>query len=571
MHYHTKNNQSGVTLIFSLPLIIALIVVVAFILTLSFRARERSRLQVASDTSAQAAAAVMCSSKECWETARQVAIDALKLNAQLGDEVEFSATEIDPSGATKTHWQSAGYTIDIMRGQWLPQEGFISLENTWQSRNPGKPRPVIQNAVRVEIQREILPLIHFGISGALVSSGKTTALAQRVQSVCAAPFAIPACALVDETGEISEQQACLSDRLFTAVNRYCPAGSDCHVMPDFDYDPFVSPPGTEWRELFQDAIGTYAPDRDLSCFYPTPRYKQVSDNFGVIGLPGSTPATPERVQLTLMQPGGCSEATIGQSYSILPEGLTTPELGDAVWSQITNTPNGEIVDETHLPYSTVSTKAGFTRVNQNVNYAFSSDDLRSACEQMPLVSQNYGVRPSFGICNSKRTDFGNWSNYSHRSRAEADLYYCPYSDTLFDRLAWRVQIPVIAEPGQTAESCAGTSNSHSDPLVDPSKRYEIVGFVTAVIFDEDIGAAPPSLSDMDVMSHAGRVCSELNPTYGHADQEPPPPASDKFPFGFVGSGTTATPCNLVRARLDCNSALFATAFDTEKTQPIIVE
>ena len=570
--------QFGITLVLALPLIIALLLVVTFVLSLSFRARERSRLQVASDTSAQAASAVMCSSKTCWESARRVAIETLRANAKLGSEVQFAATDMAPNGSALTHWESAGYSIDIERGQYLPKIGFTSMEDSWQSRNPGKPVPLVQNAVRIEISRSIIPFFNLDSTEMLSASGRTTALAQKVERVCAAPFAIPACALLNDNGEVDKKQLCLADRVFTATNRYCPPENpNCQVMPDFDYEPLVIPPGLDWSLLFGAAHGMFMGGYDISCFFATPRYNNVADNFGVVGLPGDT-VSAELIELALKQPGGCREAFIGQPFSVLEDGLTSAELGDAVWNQITNAPNGGVEDGTHLPYGQVSAKAGFNHISLNDNRAFTHPVTRTLCDQIAASGgssvSSYGVRPSYGVCNSRRTSFGQWGEYNQRSIYENLLLTCPYNDTSFDQLAWRVQIPVIAEPGQTAAACAGTLQTSNDPQFNGSRPQEIVGFVTVVIYDADVGAPPPSLSDFHSQMQLGaRYCTEIGEPHTPPNFPivPPPAASATFPFGFVGAGSTSTPCNAVRARIDCNSTIIASAFDSERNEPSIVE
>ena len=580
MSKRSKNSERAATLIIALPLIVALLLVGAFVLTLAFRARERTRLQVASDATAQAAAGVVCSSKTCWENSRKVALETLRLNAKLNSDVLFDAADTNPDGSVRTHWESAGYSIKVERGMWLPNSGFESLEADWQRINPGKPKVAVQNAIRVEVASTVLPLIDFGIKGLLHASGSATALAQEVESVCAAPFAIPACALYNQAGELDQKQICLTDRLFTAIDHYCPGGGDCGVLPDFDYEPLVNPPNDDWTLLFQqnsvESIQTDSGNTDISCFFPTPRSPEISDHFGVVGVAGTTPANVALVRRALMQPYGCTEMAIGQPFSILAEGLTTRELGELVWSNITNAAQGGGEDRAHGEFSGLSSAAGFNGISDNINRAFSDNSSRMTCEAIAnhaLGASLWSTRPSYGVCNSRRTDFGNWSEYNRRSPSTGNPFgstACPSHDQQFNQPAWHIKIPVIAEPGETAASCAGTLNTSTDPRIEASKNYEIVGFVSVVIFDQDIGSLPPSLDNFSLGSEA-RGCAGIGEGVPGPDAPPPPPPSELFPFGFVGLNGTPTPCNIVRARIDCNSNIFASSFDNKRNLPRLVE
>ena len=580
MRCESRTSERGATLVVALPLIIVLLIVAVFVLTISFRARERTRLQVASDTTAQAAAGVMCSTKICWERVREVALEALRVNAKLDNTVEFSASDQNPDGSAQTEWDSSGYRIKLERGMWLPQGSFVSLEGDWQRNNPGKPVVALQNAVRIQVSRSILPFINIGLEGMLQASASSTALAQAVEEACVAPLAIPACALYDQNGELDQNQICLTDRIFTASNRYCPNGGDCGVLPDFNYEPLVEPISNAQTQLFQDvhvqSVASDTGNTDASCFFPSPRAAQISDHFGVVGIPGAAQANIELVRSALMQPHGCIQAAIGQRFSVLPQGLTSPEFGDLVWDQITNAARGGQEDRSHGAFLSLSAAAGFDGISDNQNRAFTDNSSRSTCEALaigPPSDSPWGTRPTYGVCNSRRSNFGDWDNYNRRSLSIDNPFEpnaCPTHDEQFNQQAWRVKIPVIASPEQNAASCAGTLESSSDPEILQSDNYEIVGFVSVVIFDVDIGALPPSLDNFSMGSEA-RGCSGIGEGMPGPHAPPPPPASQLFPFGFVGASGMPTPCNLVRARIDCNSKIFASKFDNQRNQPLIVE
>ena len=65
-----------------------------------------------------------------------------------------------------------------------------------------------------------------------------------------------------------------------------------------------------------------------------------------------------------------------------------------------------------------------------------------------------------------------------------------------DAPVWITKIPVIASFGNNSQGCAGMKQAdesfvESDPQIDLTLQYRIIGFVDLVVYDLDIGNPPP--------------------------------------------------------------------------------
>ena len=543
------------------------LIVSGVMLTIGLISRERARLRAAVDISLLSAVNTVCPSRECLDRVRATAITTLQANLRSRELDGISPTELDQAGFLRHQWQTEHFTIDIERGRWKPLEGFESIEGDWQLRHPGTPSHSVLYAVRIRVASRINPIFKLLAPDLLSIEANATAIASPVEQRWVAPFALPLCSLLDENGDFDQAKLAHADRFFSSIDRFG-ATSTNNVVPDFDWSVIPADALANngvLEDLFGGLRAKYLNQTVKSCEYPTTRFRSATDHYGVVGVPGDIPPDEEFIQELLTGPGW-APAVVGQEFTILPEGLSQGISADLIWSKIANQ---SVTDAQHRPLSELILDGQPVPANA---LHFANEPSRSACQDVaqgdkePLAP--FDVRPSHGVCNSRRSGFGNndWSDFQGRSvsTGPSDIT-CPYEDNEFASPYWKIQIPVIADESPNAQSCQGVLGSMEDPLLDRSARYSIVGFITIGIYDLDIGQPAPSLAGFPVADSAVRACS------GIATQRAIIPESlPQFPFGFRDAAGNARSCNLVRARIDGNVRSLAGSNDAG-VSPVLVE
>jgi hypothetical protein len=337
---------------------------------------------------------------------------------------------------------------------------------------------------------------------------------------------------------------------------------------------------------------------------------RASDQFGLVGLPVG-PGIPsidgandeEEIRTVLSSSPPCLSARIGQRFKILAEGLQEPESDTVIWEQISNQLNGS--QATHPKM--VDTDLGYPAVTYRHRYDNIHWGIRDTHPPYTnSVSREYAFdrNESYGACNSKRWGYRGmrgespeiaWSvipsdpndyrfsyltslipgsfDYNFACRA-ANNYMFGYYDDVFqsDDVAggtpldengrvWKISVPIISEScGDGAvQACRGINGETNDPLIDPSKEYEICAFIEVYVMDVDIGYDPPAFP---------RATCDSALTSGY-----------HYPWGFDleaksadGSATTQpTRCNNVRTRPVCNARLLASSEHTGAATPTLVK
>lgn len=476
----------------------------------------------------------------------------------------------------------------IERGRWTPELGFESVESpTWQNDNPGKPRSAYVNAVRVRLRRPHITIMKLPFTKwEHAVEIEALAVADTVKEERIAPFAIPVCALMEREDTFADFQKDVSkaDRLFGRADRFCPSG-DCDILPAFAYgicenDPqrYADDPNTSYfadaesAELAITSLGLPFSASDEGHYCLTQHMKptqhdqeraggdnwamhnrqpfiEIWNSYGLVGLPegagGAGPGMQEDDLLTVLQQALVDKvnvrAKIGDRFYILPEGLTSSIAGDDIWSIIAgiNAPHETRVglQESHLG-----------TLKRNLNYYLTSAghaEWLSDMDQMQTVHHQ-------GLCPSRRMEID--AGDSTVNGDETMVAFQPAQSDPDQIPVWRVRVPVIADvdsdepvtcPGLRGVS--GADQSGAPPV--PDHQWEIIGFVTAEIFDVSIG----------------------RPAERAADEVPGFPS--EFPWGFETDGDLGTRenCNVVRARIVGSTNFIAGAnSDQEHRRPLLV-
>ncbi|GEM_PF-7134497 len=530
--------HNGIVLPYLVIILPVFLVVIAFAVSLLYIKYLDVKYQTLSDISAKIGARETCSSKECFNKSR---ITALRY---IERELTGSEGSLDEA-QNSTEWETEGVKIKIERGRWI--DSFEVLEHEWQELNPGTPNFMVYNALKISLEREsILSFLPSFLYGALSVSSESISVAKPPsKGECSAPFAIPLCSMLDQDGGFDQKMICRADRLFTESNRYCPPGENCNVIPDFNYSliPNVMDVMTALNVEHWDYLnwgpGPIETPQGLSinsCSYLSPSYEVPSQNFGVVGAPGVVgEASIDAVLPILNSENGClGDTKIGDSFGVLKNGLTDISLKD----RLSNLVMGH-------NESSVNFRSLESDIIQFTNRSFISDRDQSFCSEdvrRPRINQ-------FGVCGSARTGWGTDWNHFQGVALESNGGCSPDLGIMPDSNVWKARVPIIA----SSEGCSGT--------VSASTEYKIVGFITAYIYDFDIGsvASLPSISSTseELRSCAGLIQEDFNP-------------STQNPFSFTTPAESVRPCNLVRARIDCRSKVFPSADDTAENEPYLV-
>src|SRR5205085_2498324 len=146
------------------------------------------------------------------------------------------------------------------------------------------------------------------------------------------------------------------------------------IVPEFFYNPT------------KDAGGTPLVVSGPTCNWNNPGFADVSDHFGVVGLPESAGEVSEEsireVFSNTAKP--CLTATLGERFNVLEGGLTENETDEALWQQISVSYDGR--DSSHPP---------FASVYGSISVPTKPHEL-DACSAAPTAELGWGA------CNSRR-------------------------------------------------------------------------------------------------------------------------------------------------------------------------
>ena len=371
-------------------------------------------VRAAAEAGAMAGAGEVCheDADDCWAKMRNVALSALegqRFYCGGGKVISLTPGELSRVQASSV-WDlrklpsRKGLMLTVERGWWRRGKGgrfeFESMEDEprpWHTRFPGIPRFLAANGVRVMVacpQATGLWSWLFNRTLFVLGSNAVATAAENAEASMA-PFAVPACALLNNEGEFQEgKNLCLGDRLFTAANHYCPADDpECGVRPSFSYNP-SSPalccPDQDVSSCINNEwplCSTANPDGNAQTFssswyvneaieknhdfgWHNPSYAgvsdvnisilrmdlngAVSDHFGLVGLPG----VHKNLQETDVRSGiNGALGAIGDRFTVLESGLTQSDSESVILGRMDTASggiNGQDTDIGALASNTVN-------------------------------------------------------------------------------------------------------------------------------------------------------------------------------------------------------------------------
>jgi hypothetical protein len=398
--------------------------------------------QSAIDTAALSAANTFCSSRACFDDSLSVAIDSLErtlpeilglssnFELPLDDSPEWTVEGVKVT-VQRGRWWSDGvpsniapYVVTHANGNFEPIDLLDESNGTWQQGFPGVPEHVVANAlyVKVEYTFDYSVLNIFGsMTSSMVQETYSAAGQLKGSSICAAPFALHVCSLLNAGGEYDKDNNCRLERYFTNANRYCPESDpDCEILPGTTWTPMIDPNDYVSQGNF-GAVGMPTREKQYRplCSWETyPRAPEVRDHFGLVGLPFAATGDGTIDELKVLKvidsppkntnvSGGCTDAKLGDVFVVLEDGLTnTVDMADVnptytgsddlVWNQIQDESEGELF---HPDLKDSMLKGGAPTIRYADDYAAADSHLLTYFDQDLDCTQ--WPRTRYGHCNSK--------------------------------------------------------------------------------------------------------------------------------------------------------------------------
>ncbi len=421
-HYQNNlNNHSGVLLqirtqdesgSFFIWMAVSILLVLSTVGYLYFnnaRLAAYTQLQSIAEAAAIAGTQQLCPEDACLENAYKAALTTIGHNFSLHNKGyhQISLKVLPPvnpqSKTNRTSYISEDNDLEVVIYHgWISREKpetdkqyFEEVNLLWQEENPGIPAQLVINSLVVEMTlKGISSIVGFevGNSNSALIKAKAIARSGPINNVPIAPFAIPACALLNEEGSFNPADICYGDRLFTRSDRYLPAVKN--FLPfSVSYEealegvgPFIKPKNgvandylsyygykdradaeQKRSEAFKKNLFgvrpsffygpcskdinecnikrelNYSLDPDNSSYsneyktfggWSNYAYSHISDHYGVVGSTKINVTSESQLAMDLIY-FNQTEAVIGQEFNIFHQGLTHKISGDAIWDIMT--------------------------------------------------------------------------------------------------------------------------------------------------------------------------------------------------------------------------------------------
>ena len=485
-------SESGIVILILAMVIPALLVLAALVAFPSYSRLTHAELQSAADASAHAAALALCSNSGCYDAASQRAVDVLSRYSIHRRDGNTAPIVLDASAGP--HWEDANeYEVEVVRGAWwpngapasayyktLPNENrFILLDSEDGSPPPNNtfganvPNFVAANAVYVKITlKNYRDPLAFASPSGLEISADAIAVSGNVQSIRIAPFAVPACAIVDEDGAYHPESICQRDFFFARRDRYCAADDpNCNVTPGM------------FGTLTNEFSGMMA--REMCSWIQAP---VASDVFGFVGSPGI--ASTEESIVSAVKDNGGFLTHIGDKFYASETGLTTPAAFGALTEKMTT-------DDPPLGDGWLGAMRWGPDGGGALGYPYWEYYPGGMEEYFDCSVPGAG---GWGACNSivfRVEDGDSWSpNAGFPVRCKAPVMGTPvgwspywFNDT--PRPAyWPTKAAVVA--WDNMEACQSLGAGIDPPPPPSGAELHIIGYVDLNMYDLDIGARPPA-------------------------------------------------------------------------------
>lgn len=517
-------------------LILVLVGALALALNHTYGMLLQRELRAAADAAAHAGAVSLCATETCWQDAQAAAINTLRNHIVHGNLGDPATPDLDPRQGPVWTDSASNWRVSIERGRWLPGGQFITLEQPHSALAAGAvPLAVAANAVRVGVER---PGLSFIATPAWLGgrdhgvNAWATAVKGTPEAGCVAPFAIPVCALYHDEVFAEGDSMTSGDRLFMRTSRFCdtsiPGDPACRrILPEFFYEPSKDPAAA--------GVIVEAP----TCSWNNARLPEVSDHYGVVGLPESYGTVTEAKVRAIIDKTArpCVPARIGERFNILEAGLTESQTDQALWRQISV--SYDTSDPSHPQFS-LAYQGTQVATKPHGASACPADAGWGACNSHRYVCN--------GVHGQTYFPEGRFAHGFRPQTTEANVTW-PAVDP--DTPLWRVQVPVIAPVGSTTLDCpGGTGPTAEDEWVTTSKAYEIIGFLTVNLFDADIGWPPP-LNPAEIPDTYGWSTGGSDTVWGlNRARDTNGAGPTCYSAGAAsGSAPECAPCDLVRGRV----------------------
>ncbi len=401
-------------------------------------------LEETTQSAAESAALELCSTKECYQNAFDVAYTAIA----------------DSQSPRRRRFY--GPQTSVARGRWWPHDNngeathpydsptrflhnnelFENFDHTlrdgttWQETYPQLPDFLAANTIAVQA-RATYRERRFRRAPKTTLYARSYAVAGKVSDeVCIAPFAIPVCALLNNSGEYDAESSCTRERLFTESNRYCDGEEECNVVPGSIFKAFPKntndPDSIEAHTQFlfteeTDVNFSRTYNSDPGCIFfceqtttyldtrvnftrdfkssPHPEEESPADFFGIVGMPENAAQTTyqfdseqsyaEILNNIASTNGFCLNAKVGDDFKVLSSGLTTADSAEAFKQVLLSdhTQTTQFAEEYDVIYHSILPKDAALIPEDHVG----ATDLKLLHDQLGCDEDT----PRYGMCNSQ--------------------------------------------------------------------------------------------------------------------------------------------------------------------------
>ena len=493
------SEESGFVLILMAVLLAVLVSFAAYVVNVGYASIVREQLKGAATLAAYSAAAVLCTTRECYSDSQIIAREILrshKIDGPLGKETVIPSINSFVNG--RAVFQSRGvrdWEVVVERGNWMPNRSprFVP-EQDWSQRFANLSRVTLSNSVHVRVRRSNVNFI----TAPLVAQnfelvGEATALIGEMEEIPMPPLALHLCSLVrsgidsDEYEEVRPEWVHGSDRIFSStanIQQYNilyynsvgdwgnvgsfydqqapPAGRHCGTYetnygnpnlqnscntPTFSWTPnyfhdYTAPPpaGDPSFKLIPGEQGSNSPGNE--CLWRRSFIHWDASSYGILGLGGNILAPSEadiRAALGEMASWGSAPCSRLRTCAGIGDqfNVLIEELDDSASHMMfwNAITNRGRVDETHPSYR----KVFGTQIKVN-------------WKEADWCYEGYGTSPplgdvafEYGHCNSQRIYWGGQAGIPP-SACLVGFATPPGSITNnLDTPVWEVNVPVVTQ------------------------------------------------------------------------------------------------------------------------------
>lgn len=563
----TCNSQRGAVLMITAMILFIIALITTFAFNIGESALVKAQLQRAVDVAAKDAATQYCSLDSCFAEAQRVAL--LSLQQPTG----FGLGPVTIGSGDGPVWENDAYKVTVQRGYWnwaaSPVEAlaaddaidarFYPFESegeqyaVWQSNHNTIGAGIFANAIYVKVVAK-QPSFFSSLLGKNERNfaAESLAVSGSGSASYASPLAIPLESIITPSGDHSSfnpEELCKGDIYFTDTQK---AETPVNSFPGFMWEPTLI--GTSSEKCATKTSKTFAYPR----FYDSNITPENINDHRVelnnrlrahFAFVGSNVVGESESLLRERLVGSSNNVALGDTFNVHKDGLTQADSDGIIWNWILNG-NRSVYSINARPF--VGKMAFGDKYASACKVARVSDADETVPQ--PLIRQ--------GACNSKRvtiTDSVHGYIYDPTTPVALVEPGELVSEGANGVSVAKVKVPIVSKNGSLAVPQALWG---APELYDETANYKVIGFLTVYLYDVDVGHMPYQLPATISIRSLGKSFSTASML------------ASRGPWGYLkdinDSGSEAS-CNLIRARIDCDTSLVPSGEESGRTTVTFVK